>query len=53
MSLLELPASSILLDSIAIGAMLVYVPFLLVAYGRFKVGYDLGAPRAMFDKLPS
>lgn len=52
MSLWELPASSILLDGIAIAAILVYAPFLLVAYGRLKVGYDLGAPRAMFEKLP-
>ncbi|WP_287520676.1 MAPEG family protein [Okeania sp. SIO2C2] len=52
MSLLELPASSILLDSIVIGAVLVYAPFLVVAYGRVKVGYDLGAPRAMFEQLP-
>ncbi|WP_192901145.1 MULTISPECIES: MAPEG family protein [Okeania] len=52
MSLLDLPASSILLDSIVIGVVLVYAPFLVVAYGRVKVGYDLGAPRAMFEKLP-
>ncbi|NES68356.1 MAG: hypothetical protein F6K24_25545 [Okeania sp. SIO2D1] len=52
MSLLELPASSILLDCIVIGVVLVYAPFLVVAYGRVKVGYDLGAPRAMFEKLP-
>lgn len=52
MSLWELPTASILLDCIAIAAMLVYAPFLIVAYGRMKVGYDLGAPRAMFDKLP-
>ncbi|MGD1712108.1 MAPEG family protein [Hydrocoleum sp. CS-953] len=52
MSLLELPAPSILLDAIVIGAILVYAPFLVVAYGRVKVGYDLGAPRALFEKLP-
>lgn len=52
MNFLELPASSILLDCIVIAAMLVYAPFLVVAYGRVKVGYDLGAPRAMFEKLP-
>ncbi|MGB3511072.1 MAG: MAPEG family protein [Microcoleaceae cyanobacterium] len=52
MSLWELPASSIFLDGMAIAAMLVYAPFLIVAYGRLKVGYDLGAPRAMFEKLP-
>ncbi|MCL2937105.1 MAG: MAPEG family protein [Trichodesmium sp. MAG_R02] len=52
MSLLELPPSSILLDCIALGAILIYVPFLVVAYGRVTVGYDMGAPRAMFKKLP-
>ncbi|MGD1704774.1 MAPEG family protein [Dapis sp. BLCC M229] len=52
MSLLELAAPSILLDAIVIGAMLVYAPFLVVAYGRVQVGYDLGAPRALFEKLP-
>ncbi|NEP81638.1 MAG: hypothetical protein F6K17_31580 [Okeania sp. SIO3C4] len=52
MSLLELPASSILLNCIVIAAVLVYAPFLVVAYGRLKVGYDQGAPRAMFEKLP-
>ena len=52
MSLLELPASSILLNCIVIAAVLVYAPFLVVAYGRLKVGYDQVAPRAMFEKLP-
>ncbi|NES90409.1 hypothetical protein D5R40_23065 [Okeania hirsuta] len=49
---MELPASSILLNCIVIGAVLVYAPFLVVAYGRLKVGYEPGAPRAMFEKLP-
>ncbi len=52
MSLLELPSSVVFLDCIVLGAMLVYAPFLVVAYGRVKVGYDLGAPRALFEKLP-
>ncbi len=52
MSLLELTPSSIFLDCIVLGAILVYAPFLVVAYGRVKVGYDLGAPRAMFERLP-
>ena len=51
--LLQLPVSTILLDSIAAGAVLVYAPYLVVAYGRLQVGYDLNAPRAMFDKLPA
>ena len=37
MSLLELPPSSIFLDCIALGAILVYAPFLVVAYGRVTV----------------
>ena len=53
MMLLQLPVSTILLDSIAAGAVLVYAPYLVVAYGRLQVGYDLNAPRAMFDKLPA
>ena len=52
MSLLELPPSSIFLDCIVLGSILVYAPFLVVAYGRVTVGYDMGAPRAMFEKLP-
>jgi uncharacterized MAPEG superfamily protein len=31
---------------------LIYLPYLVVAYGRFQVGYDISAPRAVFDKLP-
>lgn len=53
MSLLELPPSSIFLDCIVLGAILVYAPFLVVAYGRVTVGYDFAAPRAMFEKLPN
>lgn len=49
---LGLPTSAILLDAIAGAAALIYVPFLVVAYGRFQIGYDPGAPRALFDKLP-
>ncbi|MCG8363886.1 MAG: MAPEG family protein [Pseudanabaenales cyanobacterium] len=41
-----------LLLCIAIAALLVYFPFLAVGYGRFKVGYDRSAPRAMLDQLP-
>lgn len=40
------------LYSIAAAAVLIYLPFLVVAYGRAQVGYDRGAPRAMFDRLP-
>ncbi|MFH7244400.1 MAG: MAPEG family protein [Spirulina sp.] len=41
-----------LLLSIALAAVLVYVPFFAVGYARFKVGYDQSAPRAMLAKLP-
>jgi uncharacterized MAPEG superfamily protein len=47
-----LPAQ-VLLYSIAAAAFLVYFPYLFVAFGRFQVGYDMSAPRAMFDKLPA
>jgi uncharacterized MAPEG superfamily protein len=52
MSSLQLPVSAIFLYSIAAAAVLIYLPYLLVAYARALVGYDLSAPRAMFDKLP-
>ncbi|MEA5623324.1 MAPEG family protein [Nostoc sp. UHCC 0251] len=43
----------IFLYSIAAAAVLIYVPFLLVAYARARIGYEmLSTPRAMFDKLP-
>lgn len=49
----QLSVSNIVLYSIVAAAVLVYLPFLVVAYGRQQVGYDISAPRAMFDKLPS
>ena len=52
MNLLQLAPSVIFLYCIAITAVLIYLPFLLVAYARLKVGYDIAAPRTMFDKLP-
>lgn len=45
--------SLILLLAIAVAAILIYLPYLLVGYARFQVGYDLAAPRAMFDRLPA
>ncbi|MDJ0619918.1 MAG: MAPEG family protein [Calothrix sp. MO_192.B10] len=50
---LSLPVSAILIYSIAAAAVLIYVPFLVVGYARFRLGYDMSAPRAMFDKLPA
>jgi uncharacterized MAPEG superfamily protein len=52
MMLSQLSVSVILLASIVAAAVLVYLPFLVVAYGRQQVGYDMSAPRAMFDQLP-
>lgn len=52
MGILELPTSAILVDAIFVSFVLVYLPFLLVAYGRLQAGYEMSAPRAMFDKLP-
>lgn len=49
---LSIPVSAILLDCIAVAAVLIYAPFLVVAYGRMQVGYDVARPRAMFEKLP-
>lgn len=50
-ALLSLPG--VLLFSIAIAAVLIYIPFLLVGLARVQTGYDTAAPRAMFDKLPA
>jgi uncharacterized MAPEG superfamily protein len=50
---MTLPVPLILLASIAAAAVLIYVPYGAVAYGRFQVGMDFGAPRALFDKLPA
>ena len=49
--LLSVPVT--LIAAIATAAVLVYVPFLVVAYGRFQAGYDPAKPRALFDKLPA
>ncbi|MEH2375391.1 MAPEG family protein [Nostoc sp.] len=43
----------IFLYSIAAAAVLIYVPFLVVAYARVRMGYEtFSTPRAMLDKLP-
>lgn len=52
MSLLALSVPDIFLYSIAAAAILIYAPFLLVAYARVQIGYEMSAPRAMFEKLP-
>ncbi len=50
---MNLSVSVILLYSIVGAVILVYAPFLVVAWGRLQTGYDQSAPRAMFDKLPA
>ncbi|MGK7890297.1 MAG: MAPEG family protein [Leptolyngbyaceae cyanobacterium] len=44
----------ILLASIVLAAVLIYVPYIVVVYGRLTAasGYDAANPRAMFDQLP-
>ncbi|MEJ6486474.1 MAPEG family protein [Nostoc punctiforme UO1] len=43
----------IFLYSIAAAVVLIYLPFLVVAYARVRIGKEmLATPRAMFDKLP-
>ncbi len=51
---MSLPISpqQVLFWAVAIAAGLIYLPYLLVAFGRLKSGYDPNAPRAIFDKLP-
>ena len=51
--LLPISTPTLLLDAIAAAAALVYLPFLVVAYGRLQAGYDMAAPRSLFDKLPT
>ncbi|PSB28007.1 MAPEG family protein [Stenomitos frigidus] len=51
--LLPIPSQTLLLYAIAAAAALVYLPFLVVGYGRLKAGYDMAAPRSLFDKLPA
>ncbi|MEM7648487.1 MAG: MAPEG family protein, partial [Cyanobacteria bacterium P01_A01_bin.70] len=43
---------AVLLVCIVLGAVLIYVPFLLVGVARLQVGYDMSAPRTMVDKFP-
>ena len=50
---MSLSPALILLYAIAAAALLVYFPYLFVAFGRAQVGYDMSAPRALFDKLPA
>mgnify|MGYP001809779671 CR=1 FL=1 len=49
---MSLSTPQILLYAIAAAAFAIYVPYLVVAYGRFISDFDLAAPRAIFDRLP-
>jgi uncharacterized MAPEG superfamily protein len=49
---MNLSVDLILLSSIFGAVILAYAPFLVVAWGRLKIGYDQSAPRAMFEQLP-
>jgi len=48
----ELPIPVLFLYCIVVAFLLIYFPFLAVAFARIGVGYDYYAPRAMFEKLP-
>ncbi|NJL00393.1 MAG: MAPEG family protein [Spirulinaceae cyanobacterium RM2_2_10] len=47
-----LPVDLMLVVSLFGAVVLVYFPFLWVGYARVTAGYDISAPRAMFDQLP-
>jgi uncharacterized MAPEG superfamily protein len=49
---LDLNPNQFPLVGIAIAAALVYLPYLVVSYGRLTSNFDYNAPRAMFDRLP-
>lgn len=49
---MNLSTELILISSIVGAVILVYLPFLVVGWGRWQLGYDQAAPRAMFDRLP-
>lgn len=53
MSSFPLPIPTVLLYGIAIAAVLIYLPFLAVAYNRLKIENGLVSPRTIFDKLPA
>ncbi len=50
---LPISTASVLLGCVTIAAALIYLPFLVVAYGRFQAGFDMEKPRALFDRLPA
>ncbi|AFZ48859.1 MAPEG family protein [Dactylococcopsis salina] len=50
---METSTQAVLLYSLAGGAILIYLPFFAVGWGRLQVGYDYQSPRAMLEKLPA
>lgn len=49
---LPLPVPTLLLVAIMAASVLIYFPYTVVVYGRYQVGMDFAAPRALFDRLP-
>ena len=49
---IEFNYSAFFLLALPLGVILVYLPFMVVGYGRLQVGYDMSKPRDMFSKLP-
>ena len=49
---MHLSNSAILLYAVVGAVFLTYFPYIFVAVGCFQAGFDISAPRAMFDKLP-
>ncbi|MBR8828240.1 MAG: MAPEG family protein [Gomphosphaeria aponina SAG 52.96 = DSM 107014] len=43
---------AILLYSLIVAVLLIYLPYIVVGAARVQVGYDMKAPRNMFEKLP-
>lgn len=49
---METSIQAVLLYSLAGGAILIYLPFMVVGWARWQIGYDYQAPRTMLEKLP-
>ncbi|WP_448533711.1 MAPEG family protein [Parathermosynechococcus lividus] len=42
----------LLAASLVAATVLIYFPYIFVVMGRVQAGFDVAAPRALFDKLP-
>ncbi|ATS18177.1 MAPEG family protein [Synechococcus sp. PCC 6717] len=42
----------LLAASLVVATVLIYFPYIFVVIGRVQAGFDVAAPRALFDKLP-